>query len=94
MSLHDAVLANDVASLDALIVRGVHVNSVNERRWTPLLLAGLQGHVECVKVLLEAHADVDKAQVNGKAPLHWATQYGNVECVRVCGGDGVCCTHA
>ena len=46
-------------------------------------MASYQGHVEVVKVLLEARADKDKATDDGATPLYVASQEGHVDVVRV-----------
>lgn len=39
---------------------------------TPLYWAATNGHAEVVKLLLDAEADPDKADVEGETPLYWA----------------------
>ena len=37
--------------------------------WTPLMIASLSGHVDVVRILIKAHADIhkqDKVRYNGK----------------------------
>jgi ankyrin repeat protein len=41
-----------------------------------------KGHVEVVKTLLAAGAEVDKADSDGMTPLYWASRYGHVEVVK------------
>jgi ankyrin repeat protein len=53
---------------------------VNRRGCTALLSAAYKGHVECATALIDANADVDKADTT---PLRMASVEGRVECVRV-----------
>jgi ankyrin repeat protein len=49
--------------------------------WTPLHWASGEGHLEVVKALLAAQADVKKADDDGETPLHWASDFGHLEVV-------------
>ena len=42
-----------------LIQAGANVNAVQHEGATPLYYAAMRGHVECVKLLLQANAAVD-----------------------------------
>ena len=42
-----------------------------------------EGHVECTRLLLDAHADLDAADNVGWQPLHHACSNGRLECARL-----------
>lgn len=48
------------------------LNSVDEEKCTPLLLAAAQGCFQVVSLLLERGADVTCKDNSGRTPLHWA----------------------
>lgn len=52
-------------------------------RSTPLHLACTYNHPDCVKLLLQANADVDKSDFHGRTPLYHASYYGNIACVEL-----------
>ena len=58
--------------------------NVLEYGWSPLLLTARNGFVECVRVLLDAKAEVNFAESSSSTAVHLASKYGHVECVRVC----------
>jgi ankyrin repeat protein len=49
---------------------------------TPLHGASASGHLEVVKALLGAEADVNKADKSGWTPLHCASNSGHLEVVQ------------
>ena len=50
---------------------------------TPATLAVDQGRTECLKILLEAGADIDKADRLGRTPLNVAASKGQIQCVKL-----------
>jgi ankyrin repeat protein len=53
---------------------------------TPLFIAAYNGHLEMARALLEAGADVNKANSNDCTPLYAAAKEGHLEMVRLlCG---------
>jgi len=77
--LHRAAVAGDAAELRRQVALGADLNAqVNQ--WTPLQLAARCGHVEAIRVLVEAGARWASA---GHTPLHLAVNEGHVQAVRV-----------
>ena len=48
----------------------------------PIHCAAMNGHVQCLKRLLELGVDRDPRQIQGATPLHCAARAGRVECVK------------
>jgi len=53
----------------------VHIEHVNEKGQTPLMLASMQGNATLVKVLIEMGASIDAVDNNGFTALHYACGY-------------------
>jgi hypothetical protein len=47
---------------------------------TPLMLASMGNHVECVKLLVAANASVNKQDRRGRTALHYAANHNSLEC--------------
>ena len=74
----------DASALESLLKAGASPNAAGRDGWTPLLSALLEGHTECVRLLLASPViDVNQANKNGYTPLFIAVQKGLAECVRL-----------
>ncbi|KAI1128059.1 hypothetical protein F5Y10DRAFT_292341 [Nemania abortiva] len=69
--LHIAAEKGLVAVVEALLVCQVDVNVLDECGTTPLYRAASSGHYACVRILIDAGADVSAGTV-GKTALAWA----------------------
>lgn len=86
MDLIDAVVSGRIESVKVIIFGGgggADVNGVDGYGWAVLHRAAANGHIECVKILLDAKADVDKEDSSGASPLHYASCFGYADCVKV-----------
>lgn len=85
--LINAVIANDEASLGALLALDVGVNFATERG-TPAIAAAENGLTAILKLLLTHGADPNAEHVNGNTPLRAAILSGDGECVRLLLANG------
>ncbi len=63
-----------------------HTNIWEEKQMigaTALHWASAEGSVDCVRVLLELHANVQATSLSTATPLHWAAGNGQTDCVRL-----------
>jgi len=63
-------------------------SSLDENGRTPLFVATQKGQLEVVRLLLDAGANVDKADSDGWTPLQIASQKGHLDIVRVLVEEG------
>ncbi|XP_071151089.1 uncharacterized protein [Mytilus edulis] len=61
---------------------GVDVNKCNNKGWSPVLFACIQGHIEIVNILLNKGADYDKCDNDGWSSLMHACSEGHAEIVK------------
>ncbi|KAF9107115.1 phosphate system positive regulatory protein pho81 [Mortierella sp. GBA35] len=67
-----------------LTTRGARLDQEDKYMcWTPLFYAASEGHVECVKILLEAGCKVNVVDEHGKNPIYYAASEGHSDCVEL-----------
>lgn len=71
----------DTETLKQLIKDGVSPNLRDRSRWTALMYAARNGHLECCKILLDAGADMDAIGNEGNAAYlaHYYKHYDILE---------------
>jgi ankyrin repeat protein len=87
-TLHRAVEAGDLASVERLLRAGADVNAMNRYRVTPLSIAVLRGQVDVVKTLLAAGANANTVMGEGEPAMLTAARTGNVDVVEALVGSG------
>ncbi|KAF9110494.1 phosphate system positive regulatory protein pho81, partial [Mortierella sp. AM989] len=65
-----------------LTTRGARLDQEDKYMcWTPLFYAAGEGHVDCVRILLEAGCNVNVLDEHGKTPIYYAASEGHAHCV-------------
>ena len=70
ITLHQAVIQEDLAKIRALICRGDNIQSIDNDGATPLHYAAHIAHASIARLLLENGAFVDAKNAKGQTPLH------------------------
>lgn len=81
--LHECVNYCNYPALIELISRGANVNVQNERNLTPLHIAIWKGYLHLAAPLLKAGANADAADIDGRVPLYFAVERGDVRSMRL-----------
>ncbi|KAK7463322.1 hypothetical protein BaRGS_00038123 [Batillaria attramentaria] len=63
-----------------LLEAGAEIDAQDIRRFTPLMMSALNGHVDVVKLLIEWKCNVSMAAYNRRTALHLAAERGKQEC--------------
>ena len=70
-------------TVEKLLAAGAHVNAVDIRKMSPLMLAVSTDYAnpQTVRCLIKAGADVNQKDRNGESVLDWAKKFGNPEII-------------
>ena len=77
-----ASLNGDIAQVRAMLAIGVDPNSKTKHGYTALMGAALNGHLDIIKILLDAGADPE-VEASGKTPIDLSTTLGFEEITRL-----------
>ncbi|CAG8533496.1 12469_t:CDS:2 [Ambispora leptoticha] len=56
--------------------------------WSPIFYAASEGHIQCVKVLLDAKCEVNIKDESGRTPIYYAAWEGHIECINLLNSAG------
>ncbi len=89
-SLYQAAESGDVSALGELLAQGAGVDVVEYAppRWTPMMVAALEGHVEAVGVLVGAGAALNFEDLDGFTAVHLAAGRGHWDVVALLAEHG------
>lgn len=79
---HRAIKAGDVIAIRNLVTSGLDVNTRNRFGWTPLMVAGVEGHTTIISYLLSIGAQVSQVNDFGASPLAYAALSGECRAIQ------------
>lgn len=82
-SLHDAAWKGDLAMVQTLLDRGIHVNLKGISQSTAMHIASARGNSAVVFLLLSRGANPDCKTNDGKTPLAYAVMNGHLDVIRI-----------
>ena len=77
LTLADAILEEDLKSVQQLLRYGEDVNQIDEYGFTPLIEAAIVDNIEISRLLLNQGANPNQQDVTGGTALHWAAENNN-----------------
>jgi ankyrin repeat protein len=72
----------DLANVVMFVNAGMSVDTLNERGWTPLMVALFEGQEQVALFLIKRGADPFFCDPSGYRPIHWAAFHGYVSVIR------------
>lgn len=76
-TLADAILQEDIDTVQQLLRYGEEVNQIDEYGFTPLIEAAIVDNIELSALLLNQGANPNNQDVTGGTPLQWAVENNN-----------------
>ncbi len=74
----------DVKLVEKAIANGLDVKgALNQEGWTALMIAANRGHIEAIKALIQAGANIEAKDKAGWTPLMYAASEGRTEAIKV-----------
>lgn len=80
------ITSGDITNVVMFVNAGMHVDVLNERGWTPLMVALFEGQEKVALFLIRKGADPYFRDTAGYRPIHWAAFHGYVSVIRELAG--------
>jgi hypothetical protein len=83
VDIQEVAISGDAIQLSEMLTKNPQLaNTIRKRdNWTPLHGAACNGNIECVRLLIDAGADVNVQACDQSTALHCSAENGNVEIV-------------
>lgn len=78
LSLADAILQEDINTVQQMLRYGQDINQIDEYGFTPLIETAIVDNVELTQLILSQGADPNKQDVTGGTALQWAVENNNI----------------
>lgn len=76
------VTSGDISNVVMFVNAGMAIDTLNERGWTPLMVALFEGQEKVALFLIRKGADPFFRDTAGYRPIHWAAFHGYVSVIR------------
>ena len=83
MSFSDDIIAGNSPSIKAYTQAGNSIDDLDEYGFTPLIECAISNNRVFAEELIKAGAQVNKPDVTGRTPLHWAVDHGDLDFCRL-----------
>lgn len=83
MTIAQDIINRRMPDFDAFLQAGESLDDIDEYGFTPLIECAITRQPAIAEVLLTRGVQVDKPDVTGRTPLHWAVDNDSVELVRL-----------
>ncbi|MBI2786338.1 MAG: ankyrin repeat domain-containing protein [Legionella longbeachae] len=83
MTIASDIISHKMPDFEAYLRSGDSLDDIDEYGFTPLIECAITRQVKIAEQLIAHKADVNKADVTGRTPLHWAVDNNDVELARL-----------
>lgn len=78
-----AIQKDDVKEVTDLLDKGVDPGAQDRAGWSTLIRAAIRGHIPMIQLLLDRGADPLQGTIGDRLPLHFASEEGHTDAVRL-----------
>lgn len=83
MSIASDIIARRMPEFEAYLREGESLDDIDEYGFTPLIECCITRQTEIAEKLIAYKVDINKSDVTGRTPLHWAVDNGDEKMVRL-----------
>lgn len=83
MTIANDIISRRMPDFDAYIRDGGSLDDIDEYGFTPLIECAITRQLKTAEQLIARKVDVNKADVTGRTPLHWAVDNNDLELTRL-----------
>lgn len=83
MTIANDIISHRMPDFDAYIRAGDSLDDIDEYGFTPLIECAITRQPKIAEQLLARKVDVNKADVTGRSPIHWAVDNNDMELTRL-----------
>ncbi|STY28411.1 substrate of the Dot/Icm secretion system [Legionella wadsworthii] len=83
MSIASDIISHRMPDFEAYLRAGETLDDIDEYGFTPLIECAITGQVHIAEQLIARKVDINKTDVTGRTPLHWAVDNNDVDMARL-----------
>ncbi|KTD05439.1 ankyrin repeat-containing protein H [Legionella gratiana] len=88
MTIASDIIGHQMPDFDSYLRAGESLDDIDEYGFTPLIESAITRQIEIAEQLIVRKVDVNKADVTGRTPLHWAVDNNDVAFARLLLNNG------
>src|SRR3989338_4883655 len=83
MTIANDIISHRMPEFEAYLREGDSLDDIDEYGFTPLIECAITRQVKIAEQLINHKVDVNKPDVTGRTPLHWAVDNNDLEMARL-----------
>src|SRR6187431_947877 len=83
MTIAQDIISRRMPEFEAYLGEGASLDDIDEYGFTPLIQCAITRQVKIAEQLIARNVDINKPDVTGRTPLHWAVDNNDVDMTRL-----------